>query len=1133
MRKLNDTYWNKFTTTDENGVRKRDGVIFEDLVDALLSIEYGYHWTRTPKSHDNNRDFHFTTAQFTQWAECKNYNKPIALDVIAPTLVMAQIFEVNKLIFFSYSNINFSARKKIFSFGSKAKKEIEIFAENTLDELIIKNTKFLPESFRPRKEHINQTEYEHPLEYTFFFIQTPALGATLDDRDMISIPEVQKISYNTVFEIAFICTNNTLEKDYQVEIALNDDAGPDNPYFTVVDCESEDIPSFHHIQDIPQAGAVLNKYFFKSNRFKSYLTLPVFQVSIYKNGEKIHSFCSPIRKVKNQWIGKTILIGEKYRNIIKNAENHVLNNDYISCMTVYGPSGTGKTRLLKEMLDVLLKHKYRIVSFIGNENDSAYILLKELVYFIYEIPREEILKNLEQDIFMQKYAVADTPARQAYLLAHSFSDACSDEELIEIIEKSFDILYEKISQERIAIVIDNIQFFGNAMAHFLHKYIIYSKHQTRPNTSVLLLSVNLDYITDKSSVLLNYIQDLSKDKDEICCHEIKGFPHKNNGILFLRELLHIGDDSLDSEFEIILGKASLKPYYIYQAVYYLYEMGAVMNSDDDKGYIPYLEKFYDAVEIMPPQITDIISQRWKLFLNRYSLAEEELSDVIAAVYFFRELTNDLIKLLAFDAAILDLLNRHMFLRLNDNGNYCFDHDIIENFFSKRYSNMIDVAAARIRKCQASRKLSAYHFAHTYYKLYGRNLSSKKLQDIFNDTLKLSVSPKLAYAFYFKFLAIVLKRRKNFDDQEQWMEMVLGICNLAKNCIGIDKAAHFFETANDCLNREIDQSLLLTTAFRNYMNVYADLLFFQEKYTDAISYLKRIRDIGLSDKNDQCYALKAMVYNRLLINYRELPSAVSREQAIINLGNAKSCASKIHSSLLRDEFTYLNISDEGYNYYCLYAEKEKLLSIWNQCMDYPPTRLPQKAMNYYRKCAQINLINQNYFKVFENIQKALEYIEIHNSSQAEKLVFRLSFSVYRIMALLQENPVENKEKLLSELSHAVELSRLMSKRYLHHLFILRAIVCYYNGDAEGLYHQYKEAYKSYNKKIGTLFHQEKKDLLLANIYVSFQQFNILHKANEFLAKTDKDKFNRLNISLPNYEADGIQRTSDKLFNLPCI
>lgn len=1133
MRRLNETYWNKFIKEKANGRIIRDGLAFEDLVECILQIEYNQQWIRTPRSHDNNRDFHLTTPEYTYWAECKNYNNVIALDTIAPTLVMAQIFEVNKLIFFSYSDINFSAKNKIFSFGSSTKKEIEIFSGNTLDELIIKDREFLPERFIPHNEHINHIDFVKPVEYQFYFIQTPILGVTLDDRDMMPISKVEKISYNTIFEIAFICTNNTLETDYQIEIILNDDIGVDNRYFTLVDYEFENSSKSYWSKSLPAASGLLNRYFFKSNRFKPCLRLPVFQVTIKKNGEIIDSFCSSVHEVRNQWIGKTILIGEQYRNTIKKMEQSILDNDKLSCLVVYGPSGTGKTRLLKEMLDILLKHKYRIVSFIGNEEDSAYILLKELIYFVYEIPRDEILENLEKDIFMQERCDSNTPAGMAYQLARRFSATHSDSELIEVIEESFDILYEKMSKERIAIVIDNIQFFGNAMIHFLQKYIIYSKHQNRANTSVIILSINQDYITDKSAEFLNYIEDLSKDRKQIACCRVTGFQNRNQGILFLRELLHINDDNLDPEFEIILHKTMLKPYYIYQAIYYLYEEGAILDVDDEKGYFPCLEKFHDTIDKMPPKIKDIILKRWTLFLEKFKLDETEIVSIISTIYLFRELSPHIIRLFNFDTNIIKLLCKRMFLKQNENGNYCFDHDIIEDFFVKHYENMDLLVINRIRKCRAGHSLSDYPFVNLYHKLHCKNLTSQKLQDIYEKTLVLPIHFKLAVMYFSKFLKITLKRQRHFEDAEQWMSMIFGICNLTKNYIGIKKSESFFEIVNQFFGNEIPEEILLTNAFRNYMNIYADMLFFQKKHESAIIYLEKIQKIPLHYKNDQVYALKSMIHNRLLINHRELPSPYHRKQAKKNLSAAIAYANMIEDHLLKDEFTYLNISDKGYNYYCMYNEKEKLLSIWNRCMDYPPERLPQKAMNYYRKCLQISLIEQKYQNVFDIIHEATEYMEIHHSSNTEKLDFSLSFSIYRIMAMILENPVENKGLLLKEISHAIELSKMMAKRNLYHLLILKAIVCYYNGDSMGTYYQYKEAYVYYNQKPGALFYQEKKSLLLANIYVSYQKYDMLCKTKEFLSDTDQKEFDHLNIEIANYEAKGIQRTSDKLFNMPCV
>lgn len=1132
MRKLNEHYWNKFVklNVDEN---KRDGVLFEDLIEYILTLEYGHEWIRTSKSHDNNRDFYLTTSDFSYWAECKNHKKSIALDTVAPTLVMAQIFEVNKIIFFSYSDINSSAKNKIISFGDKTKKQIDIYSGNTLDELIIKHRKFLPSNFAPQSKDINTIGCTTPLEYNFYFVQNPILGVNVKNKDITPVPEATKIIYNTAFEIAFICTNNTLENDYEIELTLDSTYGKDNHYFTLINYPDSCQSNVFEKKTLPVAGGILNKYYFKSNRFRPFLTLPVFEVRIKKAGHLITQFQSPVKWVQNDWIGKTILIGEHYRNAIKIMEQTILNNEQCSCFLVHGSSGTGKTRLLKESVEVLLKHHYRIVNFIGNEDDSAYVLLKELIYYVYEVPRDDILKGMENEIFALSQESSFSPAHQAYQLAQRFSKAKTDEELIQVIEECFDIIYEKISQSRLAIVIDNIQFFGDAMIHFLHKYVMYSIHQTRMNHSVLILSINEDYITEKTNTFFRYIQHISHDSTRFKCCNITGFHDVNQGILFLRELLHIGDERLDEEFKLILSKSTLKPYYIYQAVYYLYEKNAIVEVDNEKGYFPCMEIFHAVIHSMPQKIVNIISERWAIFLDKNKNYEIAIIEIIAFVYLFRELNSDIIKQFHLDPKSINLLLRRMFIKLNDNGNYCFDHDIIEEFFTSYYHDLADLVINKIRKLHMGRKLSNYYFVNLYYQLWNKQLTFQKLHKIYGQTIQIAIPSRLSDLYYKKFLEIALKTQTKDQASEEWMSLNFNICNLCKNGIGIEKSIPLFESVNHYLDTDKLTEIIYTKTFRNYLNVYADALFYQTKYNKAILYLEKIKSILPDIDNDQIYALKAMINNRLLINYRELPSQYHQNLSLKCLADAQKAVDKLRDPLLKDEFTYLNISDEGYYYYCLRTQKKELLNIWNQCMNYPPERLPQKAMNYYRKCLQLELIKQNYQNVFNILAEANDYMELHYSGATEKLVFKLSFSIFKIMAWIQENPIANKPQLFAELSHAIELSYLLAKRNLKQLLLLKAIVCCYNNDIIGTYYQYKEAYLLYAKKQEARFYQEKKQLLLSNIYVSFLQLGMLKKAKDFLSAEDQVYFNSLQIELSGYEADGIQRTSDKLYNLPAV
>lgn len=1135
MRKLNDSYWDKFTYTDRNGKVIRDGIKFENLIEKLLEIEYGYKWKRTGKSHDNNRDFHLTTANYKRWAECKNYKDSIALETIAPTLVMAQIFDVNKIIFFSYSEINQSAKKKIYSFAEKAEKEIEIFAGNTLDELILKNISYLPDKYKPLENQINHFQNPSEIEYDFRFIQTPTIGAVDEDKLALAIDKVHKIFYNKAFEIDFICINNSLSNGYTLDITIDDLIGTDNDYFTLIDMSSNDINDLHYLGPVPAASGIVLRFFFKSNIFCPELILPVLHVVTKKNGMEVRAFSSPLQKVHNEWIGKTILVDEKYRTIIRKTESVLLNNDVISCLALYGVSGTGKTRLLQESLEILLKNKYRIISFIGSEKDSAFSVLKEIVYFLYEVPRDEILTEMQNDSTLTEAISENQAAHQAYQLVKKMRKAFTEQNIIDFIDNFFDIIFEKLSSGKIALVIDNVQYFGKPLSYFIKKYLMYSKNQICKNTSAVFLSFNMDYITEDSKELLEFVQELEPDFYHFKSCEITGFETENNGILFLRELLQVHDENIDNELMLILQKTSLKPYYIYQGIYYLFGEGAVQYTGTQKGYIISMDIFHETIKKMPSNINNIIKVRWESFLDKKKGYSENIELIISAIYLFRELSFRLIDLLDLSRTLLDILYEKKFLAKNDEENYCFDHDILENFFSSYYTELEKPVFKQIQKNRVISKLKDNLFVYNFYKLSRSKITYPTLRELYETSYRVEIPLKLQQKYYETFLAVVLKKRRIFPDVNSWIKYVQDICDMGKNNIGMQQAEKLFDMVNLEINKVNTENIVSNSCFRDYMNKYVDLLFYQKKNRKAIKYLIEIEKIinSISDNSDDFYALKCMLYNRLYINYRELKSTEDRKKAKNYLDESKKWVNCLKSLPLKNEFTYLNLSDEGYDFYCFQTSKEKLLSIWEECEKYPPEVLPKKAMNYYRKIIQLTLIRQEPLKALDYISAAESFMATHSNSQSETLVFQFSFSLYKIMALIMNDPYKNKSKLMKEINAGYELSRFMAKKNWVDLLNLHGIVCCYQKDKDGVFYHFSEAYKAYNNINSSLFYDERKQLLIENISTAFSRLGMLEQTKEFLSVQDQHiATSRENLYFP-HEASGIQRTSDKLFNLPCV
>lgn len=152
MHILQSKYWTKFkkTIVTKDGKKKivKDGKKFEDLIKRILDLEYGENrWKPTSTTWDGSRDFEYYEQDSYKWAECKNYSANISLNVISNTLVMAMIDFADEILIFSYSKIKRPALKKLIQFADISQKSLKIFADDSLEEIILVHIADLRDDF--------------------------------------------------------------------------------------------------------------------------------------------------------------------------------------------------------------------------------------------------------------------------------------------------------------------------------------------------------------------------------------------------------------------------------------------------------------------------------------------------------------------------------------------------------------------------------------------------------------------------------------------------------------------------------------------------------------------------------------------------------------------------------------------------------------------------------------------------------------------------------------------------------------------------------------------------------------------------------------------------------------------------
>ena len=118
------------------------GILFEDLIEKLLVVMFPNEtWRRTIESHDGKRDFVYPKEESfpdQKWAECKNYSNNLSLNIIAPTLIMGAIENIESIFIFSYSPLNDNAIEGILNYSKTSKRKVELFDGNVLESLICK-----------------------------------------------------------------------------------------------------------------------------------------------------------------------------------------------------------------------------------------------------------------------------------------------------------------------------------------------------------------------------------------------------------------------------------------------------------------------------------------------------------------------------------------------------------------------------------------------------------------------------------------------------------------------------------------------------------------------------------------------------------------------------------------------------------------------------------------------------------------------------------------------------------------------------------------------------------------------------------------------------------------------------------
>lgn len=739
----------------------------------------------------------------------------------------------------------------------------------------------------------------------------------------------------------------------------------------------------------------------------------------------------------------------------------------------------------------------------SNKISTAGDLFKEIIIAIYNLTNEDVF-NILNNIEFKNNVKIDAYVQNALEMIKKFNSVNNSNDCINLIDKYIDIIYAKIASKKYLIAIDNVQFFDDSISYFFNKIIEHALISQTTNNSCILLTFNLDYMTDKSctSDLLATIQE--KDT-KIYAKKVTGFQNNLECEEYLQEVLNIGATIEREYINEIIDKTDMNPFFANQLVEHLYER-RILNKENGQYNIQNAKEFRKAVSEVPENIYTLIKQRWQFYCNNNNIEEDLL--VLSAIHFFKQLSlKDFKKLNLFDSNISKLKNSN-FIEENDIGIFGFTHDLIENFFVREYNFLSEKILKYIKNNNIKIKFS--EFQHHFYEIYNNEIKEyTQLERL----LHIDVDKKLQGEYYSLLVDKFLDLFDNFTEKILWIKDITLILENIRDAMGNEYMLSKWSEINKYLNS--DKILNKTIEYGVLIMAISETLDSVGKYSEAYNLLDKYR-ISI-DKDDN---LKDdITYKKIICDIHNRMHVYRRHQCE-NPINDKIAMSHINKSydlcyeLDYFKMQYVNNSDYGYLFYALPKDKisyDKTTNYWNNaCQIYDIHNIKEKTLNYYRKKVQLALIEGDYESAIENCNFGIHYID-HGEYAYQKLLFKWWFHLALATTYLQNAPTENLIQINECLNKAQDYADLLNTNKSFYVLQLRSI-----------YYYYKKTIKS-AKNLSI----ECRNIVSNSNYKAKQ--NILLKQLEgneevFISKAE---------SPVNQYLTSMITTKDKLFNLPCL
>ncbi len=655
MRYLYPEYWKNF---------KRDGKLFEQLSKVLIEYEYhqkNFYIVGGPNDggKDVIKEISLLGNYRTQiWAQCKFYHNTLSFDDVSFTLLMAYLKNTNQVLIFSYSKVSDSFLDNLNEYIARTAKDVILYADEELEELILKHQMRLLEE---HPEFFEQFPHDRHTEINPFRVDYQLY---IDGRRITNTKV--SISLNSICEIIITITNKTASSQ-EISIACVEDKI--SRMFTFLNGKAN-----RDCTILPN-HSVTFKYHIKLKRNIDKTRLPIFELLSDCRNEKI---CTD-KKLNCRWLADTALIGNRYYDALHKI-NSAIQSPHFQVVYIYGKSGTGKSRLIKEAQTECVRSGKRMIYIDSEKKDISckkWIDLLCSQMTLLPLFHEKVTVLSDTDETAMEYATK-------ILYDDSF-------DIKTEWEKTAKFLFQLMENDKFVLALDNIQHF-DMLALKIIDYLISLLKYSRCESDIFL-GINTDYIYKNSEFekFFTKLKYASGNSSEFYTGiQVEGFEPCDSE-LYIRECLSyqaedINSTQIDYEraIEKIAGYCGGNPFYIQQYLLFLYQKNIITRSQNTLYYFRDVKKFFKSFYELPQSIESLISERERLFLANRT---EDITRQYQQTIYLLNLTKSLPEAMYYDMignqALLEALLNLGFLTLED-GAVVPIHSFFALYYSYNY-----------------------------------------------------------------------------------------------------------------------------------------------------------------------------------------------------------------------------------------------------------------------------------------------------------------------------------------------------------------------------------------------------------------------------------------------------------------